>query len=220
MHFGQMLEVWVGENLFMFQQEGVQGCECGFNVSFKDLEFFLDNAIGEFFEVLIDELAPEITENLVVESKTIRFDFVRAELGSNGLDLVCDNVHQRLPLVLVTSISHDNFHESVLASHFRRKTAHFAINSTLVQMALEKSLETKAESSEVRSDHTGLIRHWLFSVCITAWSWVTAEDVMLSDFDLPKIVLLSTLNHILPSGEAGSCYVAHHLSFINYNLKL
>ena len=110
-----MFEVWIGKSLLVGFQKIVHGLECGSNVSSKDLKFSLDNAVGEFFFVLIDELGKEITENFVVESKTIRLDFFRAKLGSNGSELVSDNVEKSSPFVLISSISHNSFNESIFA---------------------------------------------------------------------------------------------------------
>lgn len=87
-----MLEVWIREELLMGSQNIVYGLESGGNVRFPDLEFCLHIGIGELNFVVINELGKQISENFVVESKTIRLDLFWAELGSNGSDLVSDNI--------------------------------------------------------------------------------------------------------------------------------
>ena len=107
--------------------------------------------------MLVDELGKEIAKDLIVESKTIRFDLIGPKLVSNRGDLVCNNAKNICPLVLVPSVSHRHLHESVFASHIGRKIIHDSIEGAVVHVLLKKCLETKAESCEIRSEHSAEI---------------------------------------------------------------
>ena len=116
MNTGKICEVWIRDLFFLCLELVFKGLESGIDVILPNLEFSLDLFVGKFDFMLVNELAEKISKFFILEGKTLSFDFFWTEHVANFMELISDEVENWCPLVLVSRVSHDDIHESILSS--------------------------------------------------------------------------------------------------------